>query len=160
MNSPFRDSSGQAKFLERPIAYEFYHQLRKLMDCGTISFDGYVVHAEVNKSYQHLFENGKCPDFIVHVPGPRKNYAVIEFKLASNPKAPENDLCKLVEFKRHPKLRYRHGIEVILGARDELREVVERITKESQKLMKTGEPTEPSRFLVLISCRGMWTSMR
>ena len=54
------------KYLERPIAYEFYHQLRKLIDEGDVDFGGPIIQAEVDKNYQHCFKNGKMPDFIIN----------------------------------------------------------------------------------------------
>ena len=103
------------KYLERPFAYEFYHQLRKLIDSGDVTFDGPVIQAEVGKKYQHCFKNGKIPDFIIHEPNTRKNLAVIELKLASNLRYLKNDLKKLVEFKNNPYLEYAFAIEIIIG---------------------------------------------
>ncbi len=103
------------KYLERPLAYEFYHQLRKLIDSGDVTFDGPVIQAEVNKRYQHCFENGKIPDFIIHEPGTQKNLAVIELKLASNFRNLKGDLKKLVEFKNNQALEYAFAIEIIIG---------------------------------------------
>ena len=105
----------EKKYLERPFAYEFYHQLRKLIDSGDVTFDGPVIQAEVDKKYQHCFENGKIPDFIIHEPNTRKNLAVIELKLASNLRYLKNDLKKLVEFKNNPYLEYAFAIEIIIG---------------------------------------------
>lgn len=108
----------QSKYLERPFAYEFYHQLRKMIESKEVSFGGPIIQAEVDKRYQHCFENGKVPDFIIHVPDScqmNANLAVIEFKLASNPEDIKNDLKKLVEFKKNGLLKYKHGIEVIIG---------------------------------------------
>lgn len=103
------------KYLERPFAYEFYHQLRKLIDSGDVTFDGLVIQAEVDKKYQHCFENGKIPDFIIHEPDTQKNLAVIELKLASNYRNLKGDLKKLVEFKNNPYLEYAFAIEIIIG---------------------------------------------
>jgi len=121
----------EEKYLERPFAYEFYHQLRKLIDSGEADFGGPIIQAEVDKEYQHCFKKGKIPDFIIHVPSSQKNLAVIEFKLATNPQI-ENDLQKLVEFKKHPNLEYDHAIEVIIGNKVEL----ERVKKSMEKLSK------------------------
>ncbi len=103
------------KYLERPFAYEFYHQLRKLIDCGKVKFGGPVIQAEVHKKYQQCFENGKIPDFIIHVPNTRKNLAVIELKLATNTGKLKSDLKKLVEFKNNKELKYEFAIEIIIG---------------------------------------------
>jgi len=114
------------KYLERPFAYEFYHQLRKLMDEGKVDFGGPIVQAEVNKLYQHLFKEGKVPDFIIHVPNTDKNLAVIEFKLVSNLEEIQKDFEKMLEFKS-PPLNYKHLIEIIIGDRDSLEKAIEQI---------------------------------
>jgi hypothetical protein len=117
------------KYLERPIAYEFYHQLRKLINCGDVNFGGPVIQAEVDKKYQKCFENGKIPDFIIHVPSTRKNLAVIELKLASNFRNLEGDLKKLVEFKNNQDLEYAFAIEIIIGNHFFLNKAKEKILK-------------------------------
>jgi hypothetical protein len=113
------------KYLERPFAYEFYHQLRTLMDEGKVNFGGLIIQAEVDKRYQHCFEDGKIPDFIIHKANTKENLAVIEFKLASNSKKIDRDFEKLVLFKR--ELRYKHLIEVIIGDNPSLERVRGRI---------------------------------
>lgn len=115
------------KYLERPFAYEFYHQLRKLIDCGEVNFDGPVIQAEVDKKYQKCFENGKIPDFIIHVPNTRKNLAVIELKLATNFGKLKGDLKKLVEFKNNKDLKYAFAIEIIIGNNFSLKKAKEYI---------------------------------
>ena len=119
----------EEKYLERPFAYEFYHQLRKLMDSEEVNFDGPIIQAEVDKHYQHCFENGKIPDFIIHVPNTHRNLAVIEFKMTTNLANLEGDFKKLVEFKRNGNLRYAHVIEVIIGNQDSLRSAKEHINQ-------------------------------
>lgn len=101
------------KYLERPFAYEFYHQFRNLMDTGCVYFGGPIIQAEVDKRYQHIWSDGKIPDFIIHIPNTRANLAVIEFKLASNLDGIEKDFKKLLEFKRD--LGYTYIVEVIIG---------------------------------------------
>ena len=113
VNESNRENLSKEKYLERPFAYEFYHQLRKLIDSGRVDFSGPIIQAEVDKRYQHCFENGKIPDFIIHIPNTNKNLAVIEFKLASNLRDIEEDFKKLVEFKQ--KLDYKYLIQVIIG---------------------------------------------
>ena len=120
------------KYLERPFAYEFYHQLRKLIDGGDVTFDGPVIQAEVDKRYQHCFENGKIPDFIIHEPNTRKNLAVIELKLASNYENLEGDLKKLVEFKNNKDLKYAFAIEIIIGNHAFLKKAKECILRMEQ----------------------------
>ncbi|MFL6208178.1 MAG: hypothetical protein ACJ74W_04970 [Pyrinomonadaceae bacterium] len=119
----------EEKYLERPFAYEFYHQFRKLLDEGRIDFGGSVIQAEVDKRYQHLEGLGKIPDFILHTPhSTDSNLAVIEFKLASNfRKSLESDLIKLVAFKRTEVTRYKYLVEVIIGNANDLADAWERI---------------------------------
>jgi len=129
----------EEKYLERPFAYEFYHQLRKLIDSDDVNFNGPVIQAEVDKRYQHCFENGKIPDFIIHVPNTRKNLAVIELKLASNSGKLKDDLKKLVEFKNNQDLKYAFAIEIIIGNYSSLKKTKECILK--MKKMKGEEIT-------------------
>jgi len=75
----------QGEYQERPICYEFYHQLRKLIEYGEIDLGVTVIQAEVDKTYQRYFPTGKKPDFILHVPDTDLNLAVIEFKRALTP---------------------------------------------------------------------------
>lgn len=109
------------KYLERPFAYEFYHQLRKLIDNSDVDFGGPIIQAEVDKRYQHYFKNGKIPDFIIHVPNTQQNLAVIEFKLATNLNRLEHDFEKLIQFKNNEDLKYTYVIEVIIGNETSLR---------------------------------------
>ena len=106
----------ERKFLERPLAYEFYHQLRKLLDNGQIDLGGHIVQAEVDKRYQRCFAAGKIPDFLIHLPSSMRNLATVEFKLASNPTRIRNDITNLFEFKQNTDLLYDYGIEVIIGS--------------------------------------------
>lgn len=121
------------KFLERPFAYEFYHQIRKLLDAGKIELGGCVIQGEVDKSYQHIFTEGKIPDFIIHVPDINKNLMVIEFKLANNPYGFKKDFDKLFEFKTNDQLKYDRAIEVVIGSKDELNIAREKISALSQE---------------------------
>lgn len=125
----FRKHLAEEKYLERPFAYEFYHQLRKLMDNGNVDFGGPIIQAEVDKRYQHCFKNGKIPDFILHVPNTHQNLAVIEFKLATNVSRIEYDLGKLLDFKTNEDLKYTHVIEVIIGNKKFLKVAEERTKK-------------------------------
>lgn len=110
------------KYLERPFAYEFYHQLRKLMDCSVVDFGRRIIQAEVDKRYQHCFEKGKIPDFIIHIPDRKdKNFAVLEFKLTSNLDNIEDDFEKLIEFRKNLELEYEHIVEVIIGSKESLK---------------------------------------
>jgi len=127
VNESTRENLSKEKYLERPFAYEFYHQLRKLMDSGEVDFGGPIIQAEVDKRYQYCFENGKIPDFIIHIPNTNKNLAVIEFKLASNLRDIEEDFKKLVEFKQ--RLGYKYLIQVIIGDSSFLENARERIER-------------------------------
>ncbi|MFQ6116117.1 MAG: hypothetical protein ACE5NG_18810, partial [bacterium] len=120
IDDAIKETVSKSKYLERPIAYEFYHQLRKLIDEGIVYLGGPIIQAEVDKRYQHCFENGKIPDFIIHAPNSGQNLAVIEFKLATNFGTIESDIEKLLEFKENPLLKYVHGIEVIVGNTEHL----------------------------------------
>jgi len=119
----FIRNCSKEKILERPFAYEFYHQFRSLMDKGIVDFGELVIQAEIDKTYQHYFENnqqgktgrGKIPDFLIHLKNKNQNLAVIEFKLASNQDNLESDFKKLVEFKKNVRLQYDYGVEVIIG---------------------------------------------
>ncbi len=121
-----KEAAKKEKYLERPFAYEFYHQLRELMDCGAVDFGDRVIQAEVDKRYQHYFKKGKIPDFIIHVPDRNnKNFAVLEFKLTSNLSNKDgdyeelnHDFEKLIDFRKCPvnePLNYEHIVEVIIG---------------------------------------------
>ncbi len=103
------------KYQERPFAYEFYHQIRNLINKQKIDLGKYFLQPEVNKTYQHYFRKGKIPDFILHRPNKEnQNFAIIEFKLANrNKRSIENDFKKLIEFKK--ELKYKNIIEVIIG---------------------------------------------
>ncbi len=111
----------EEKYLERPFAYEFYHQLRRLIDEGCVDFGEKIIQSEVDKSYQHCFKNGKIPDFIIHLPNSKRNLAVIEFKLATRKaKDIKIDFNKLLKFKTKQELNYENGVEVILGTNQAL----------------------------------------
>lgn len=125
LNGSTQGFLAEKKYLERPFAYEFYHQLRKLMDSGDVDFGGPVIQAEVDKRYQHCFTTGKIPDFITHIPNARQNLAVIEFKVAANMENIEHDFQKLKEFRKN--LKYRYIIEVVIGDNRSLESAKKRI---------------------------------
>jgi hypothetical protein len=134
----FAEALRKAKYLERPFAYEFYHQLRCLLDNKTVDFGRALIQGEVDKRYQHVPGVGDIPDFIIHVPdSPEDNYAVIEFKLASQGvKDISEDLDKLVGFQG-PDLHYDHIVEVIIGTKKELERRREPVRSKAQEL---GQP--------------------
>ena len=77
----------QEKLLERPFAYEFYHQMRFLWDSGSelvAPFADVVIQGEVDKGYQAIRDLDRVPDFLLHRPNSNeRNFAVIEVKLAA-----------------------------------------------------------------------------
>lgn len=130
IEEPVKKHLKKEKYLERPFAYEFYHQFRKLMDKGDVDFGGPIIQAEVDKRYQHLFKRGKIPDFIIHIPNianKNRNLAVIEFKLATNLRNIKKDLEKLTEFKKNEDLKYKNVIEVIIGNKNSLEKAIKRM---------------------------------
>jgi len=133
--------------LERPFAYEFYHQLRRLLDEGIVDFGGPIIQAEVDKRYQQCFEDGKIPDFIIHSPNSKRNIAIIEFKLATRVKDDiREEFKKIVKFKTNRDLRYSYGIEVLIGAKNSLerckREINDWNTTGGEKIIIIGFNTD------------------
>lgn len=132
-----RKCLAERKYLERPFVYEFYHQLRELIDNGRVNFGGSIVQAELDGKYHHHFEAGKLPDFIMYVPDTNRNLGAIEFRLASNPNRIESDLENLAEFRG--KLGYPYVVEVIIGSRSALKKVKDYLMKvskpEGEKIM-------------------------
>jgi hypothetical protein len=111
---------GERRWQERQFAYEIYHQLRCLWREKPFEA-GCVLHPEVLKTYQEIRHLNKMPDFLFHIPDTKRNLAVVEIKLASNPeKKLEDDLDKLALFGR--ALRYESLIEILIGYRSELDE--------------------------------------
>lgn len=137
------------KYLERPIAYEFYHQLRRLMDEGGVDFGGPIIQAEVDKRYQHCFEKGKMPDFLIHTPNSKRNLAVIEFKLATRKKEDiKDDFIKIVKFKTNPLLKYSYGVEVLLGDKHSL--------ENRRKDINGWSKTEGEEIIIIEFDTGSW----
>ncbi len=103
------------RWLERPYAYEFYHQMRKCWpkDCCLI------ISGEVSKAEHQDFDNldtGKpMPDFLIHRPGTMDdNCAIIEVKSQeANKNRIYRDINKLLTFKY--KIRYRRMIYLFFG---------------------------------------------
>lgn len=137
------------KYLERPIAYEFYHQLRRLIDEGGVDFDEPIIQSEVDKRYQHCFEKGKMPDFIIHTPNSKRNLAVIEFKLATRAKEEiKDDFIKIVKFKTNPLLKYSYGVEVLLGDKHSL--------ENRRKDINDWSKTEGEEIIIIEFDTGSW----
>ena len=129
INRELRKILQEQKIQERPFAYEFYHQFRKMWDDGSILkilSEDVVIQAEINKSYQNIPHLKKIPDILLHKPSNiDKNFAVIEFKLTSNINQIENDFKKLIAFKR--RLGYVYLIEIIIGDKNSLTNAKRRI---------------------------------
>lgn len=128
----FVNNLKEEKYLERPFAYEFYHRLREMMDKAVVDFGGPIIQAEVNKKYQHCFEKGKIPDFIIHVPNTSRNLAVIEFKLTTNLSKIKSDFQKIIKFKKKRKLKYNYAIQVIIGDSKSLGSVMTQVKKSNK----------------------------
>lgn len=123
----------EQKFLERPVAYEFYHQLRTLLEENEIDLGGHVVQAEVDKRYQHVIEKKPCPDFLIHIPNSGSNLAVIEFKLASRKKSDIlEDIDNLQRYIENEDLKYEVAMIVLIGVPSRIKEV----TKEAVQYIK------------------------
>lgn len=148
----------EEKILERPFAYEFYHQFRSLMEKGIVDFGDLVIQAEIDKTYQHCFKKnqepagrGKIPDFLIHLQNSNRNLAVIEFKLASNLGNLVGDFEKLVEFKKNEDLQYDYGVEVVIGNAESIERVesnVKRIEKsEGEELQIVYFNTDSGRAI-------------
>jgi hypothetical protein len=120
-------SFGDLHWLERPFAYEIYHQLRCLQNAPNYDLKC-AIHAEVLKNYQEIRDLKKMPDLLLHVPNTERNLAVIEIKLASNKlKYLKDDLNKLALFQR--VLRYENLIEVVIGKDEEFPPINELLDK-------------------------------
>ncbi len=114
----------EQKIQERPFAYEFYHQLRKMYESknqlSSIIPEDVIVQAEVHKGYQEIPNLNRMPDFLLHKPSSNNNFAVIEFKLASRKNELKDDFDKLVAFR--DILGYKYLIEIIIGDEHSLNE--------------------------------------
>lgn len=124
--SEFFDS----KYLERPFAYEFYHQFRRLIEEKKIQLEENVlIQGEVDKEYQRIGDVSRIPDFLIHSPSAKtKNKAVIEFKLATRSFPDiENDFNKLLKFK--DILDYESLVEVLIGETDAIRKKKKKLSE-------------------------------
>jgi hypothetical protein len=110
------------KFLERPISYEFYHQLRARMVRWPANIR-FRLQGEVDKRYQGI---ARIPDFLVHSPGQTdQNIAAIEFKRSAAPLDEIlDDQTKLRHFLERP-LNYEYSVQAIVGSAPSLRPVVD-----------------------------------
>lgn len=114
------------KYLERPFAYEFYHQFRCRLNNEEFDFKDYVIQGEVLKKYQN-YGIDYMPDFIIHVVGNNdSNAMIIEFKLAERGfDEIKKDLDKLLEFKSI--LGYNTLVEVVLGEEEKIEKLKTKI---------------------------------
>jgi hypothetical protein len=122
---------GDPHWLERPFAYEIYHQLR--CRCEKREEFDCVIQGEVFKHYQEIRELKRMPDLLIHKPDSNeKNLAVVEIKLASNPqKSVEADFNKLAMFRRI--LKYQRLIEIIIGTDSEIESLRRQIDEMTQR---------------------------
>lgn len=111
------------KFLERPLAYEFYYQFRRRME-GWPPAVALRFQAEVDKRYQHILGGDFAPDFLLHRPDQvDANVAAIEFKRsAAGEREALADQVKLRRFLA-PPLEYRYTVQVLVGWEPELSHV-------------------------------------
>jgi hypothetical protein len=130
LSNALKKTLQKQKIQERPFAYEFYHQFRILWDSESIQgivSEGLVIQAEVNKTYQYIPNLKKIPDFLLHKPNTNENFAVIEFKLASNTEGIRDDFEKLIAFKQ--RLQYNYLVEVVIGDENSLRNAMRQIKR-------------------------------
>ncbi|MEX2120422.1 MAG: hypothetical protein WD847_12575 [Pirellulales bacterium] len=117
-----RLGESEEKLLERPYAYEFYHQMRSLWDsrAGIIApFADVVIQGEVDKGYQAIRDLDRIPDFLLHRPNSNeRNFGVIEVKLATFAQNIERDFDKFVSFRN--RRGYEHFVEIVIGHSREL----------------------------------------
>jgi len=130
-NEPVR--SDRQVWQERLLAYELYHQLRRIWDEDRSLHEAFIIHAEVRKAYQHIPDFDWMPDYIFHRPEPNHNLAVVEIKLASRTlEQIRDDIRKLVDF--NTRLNYALLIEILIGNEDRCRRVCDELNS------KTGIP--------------------
>ena len=110
---------GCERWLERPYAYEFYHQLRRLWprwpDRGRRIISGEVSKASHNEFIK--LGTKPIPDFLVHEPGLMDdNYAVIEIKHQEVKRERiDIDICKLLTFINKETIKYDRAIYLFYG---------------------------------------------
>ena len=139
-------------WLERPFAYEFYHQLRCLWRAGGFDSDC-VIHAEVYKKYQAIKDLDKMPDFLFHLPEPNRNVAVVEVKLAANDGL-QNDLNKLTVFQEI--LHYEYLVEIVIGTDAELEDVDLILKIWARESERIGHVKHIDVFYVSVDTKKVW----
>ncbi len=101
-------------YRERVYCYELYHQMRSRWPKGT----GWVLNGEVDKrNHPHLGGRAPKPDFLAHVPGKSRNYAVIEVKSCKYYRVAgiKSDIEKLIRFTKEIRFSYHRAIYLIFG---------------------------------------------
>lgn len=109
-----------AVYRERVYCYEFYHQMRARWP----EESPYFLNGEVDKQQHPYFGHGGYPkpDFLVHVPGTRRNYAAMEVKSpAAAAESIRKDIGTLMQFTRW----YERTLYLIYGVEPE--EPLERV---------------------------------
>ena len=104
------------RWLERPYAYEFYHQLRKFLPDSSSR----IISGEISKAGHPDFDSldsKPVPDFLIHTPGTMDdNYAVIEIKhQEAKPSRIERDIDKLKTFINPDIIRYQKAVYLFYG---------------------------------------------
>lgn len=124
-----------AVYRERVYCYELYHQMRCLWPNGSRC----RLNGEVDKINHPYFKDcAPKPDFLVHVPGGARNYAVIEVKSCSGvkrePSKIKKDIEKLIRFTQCIESVYDRAIYLIFGreARCVAGKVQERLQEHGQ----------------------------
>ncbi len=112
----------EEKLLERPFAYEFYHQMRVLWDSRAevvAPFSDVVIQGEFDKGYQGIPNLDRIPDFLLHSPNSdKRNFGVIEMKRAHSVQGIELDFDKFVSFRN--QRNYQYFVEIVIGHTREL----------------------------------------
>ena len=128
---PFAGQNDEVEhaYRERVYCYELYHQMRCLWS-RFHNPDKLTLTAEVDKrGHKHFIGtllDSKIPDVLVHVAGNmQNNHAVVEVKTAKATREKlSEDLIKLNDFMSMASGAYRHGILLIFGASNGIKEKV------------------------------------
>jgi hypothetical protein len=117
-------SQYERKYLERPVAYELYHQLRLRMARWPTS-SLLRLQGEVDKRYQGIINAQCAPDLLIHRPNANEsNLVVVEIKMAERGLTEiVADQAKLRRFV-NPPLDYSFGVQILVGETQKLAQVV------------------------------------
>jgi hypothetical protein len=123
----------ESVYRERVHCYELYHQMSRLWPADSL----YRLNGEVDKRAHPYFEEWgePKPDFLVHQPGTRENYAVMEVKASHAVSQGIDKDLKTLEFFRSG-IGYIRAIYLIFGA-DALY-VGERVREHAGDLARNG----------------------